>query len=329
MSPIIQNPTTVKKILPTAIAIMGSISNDPVILFGYPFSPYVQKIALLLHVTEVPFKFQEVGPLIPRPELESIGITYRRVPILAVGKDIYCDSKVQQRVILERLAKKQIPTSIHDRAWEEWGFVAFDQTLGLAPGKLMTPEFAKDRGSIYPLLIRPDFDTLRESAVADLHSRLDYLENTVLKDTKYIGGNEITLATIHAIWGVRWDLHGLEDQPPGLGETHPAVGKSRFPKVHGLIDSLPLPEFKHISFDEAKEQIFASRYTSEITGLLKDEPTEIQVGTPVTADSLGSEPRKHPVHGKLYATDGYEFVLEVPTGLRIHFPRESTILRKA
>lgn len=99
--------------------------------------------------------------------------------------------------------------------------------------------------------------------------------------------------------------------------------------MHGLIDSLPLPEFKHISFDEAKEQIFASRYTSEITGLLKDEPTEIQVGTPVTADSLGSEPRKHPVHGKLYATDGYEFVLEVPTGLRIHFPRESTILRKA
>lgn len=217
---------------------MGNIGNEPIILFGYPFSPHVQKIALLLHITEVLFKFQEVETLIPRPELESIGITYRRVPILAVGKDIYCDSKVQQRVILERLAKKRIPTSIHvsirtlgsgrgketivddgrqDRAWEEWGFVVFDQTLGLAPGKLMTPEFAKDRGSIYPLLIRPDFATLRESAIAELHSRMDYLENTALAETAYIGGEEITLATIHAIWGIRWDLHGLEDQRKCLG----------------------------------------------------------------------------------------------------------------
>ncbi|CZT18046.1 uncharacterized protein RCC_03884 [Ramularia collo-cygni] len=308
---------------------MGSTSNAPVILFGYPFSPYVQKISLLLHLTEVPFEFQEVGPLIPRPELESIGITYRRVPILAVGKDIYCDSKVQQRVILEKLAKKKIPTSIADRAWEEWGFVVFDQTLGLAPGKVMTPEFQKDRGSIYPLLIRPDFDTLRESAIADLYSRLDYLENTVLEKTMYIGGDEITLATVHAIWGIRWDLHGIEDQPPGLGEKHQAVGRERFPKVWRLIDSLPLPDLHKISFEEAKEKIFQSDYTSDVKGLLKDEPTEIPIGTPVTADNLGSDPRKHSVHGKLQATDGYEFVLDVPTGLRIHFPRESVILRRA
>lgn len=63
-----------------------------------------------------------------------------------------------------------------------------------------TPEFAKDRGSIYLLLIRPDFAALRESAIADLHSRLDHVENTVLAETAYIGGEDIIRATIHAIW---------------------------------------------------------------------------------------------------------------------------------
>ena len=47
---------------------------------------------------------------------------------------------------------------------------------------------------------------------------MSYLEDTVLRDTAYIGGNELTLATIHAIWGIRWDLHGADDQPPGVSE---------------------------------------------------------------------------------------------------------------
>lgn len=116
---------------------------------------------------------------------------------------------------------------------------------------------------------------------------------------------------------------------PGLGEAHSSVGRSRFPKVWHLIDSLPLPDLQRITFEEAKEQIFASRFTSSIEGLLRDEPTGIEVGTLVTADNLGSEPHKHPVLGRLYATDGYEFVLDVDSGLRVHFPREGVILRRA
>lgn len=28
----------------------------------------------------------------PRPELRMLGISYRRIPVLAIGNDIYCDS---------------------------------------------------------------------------------------------------------------------------------------------------------------------------------------------------------------------------------------------
>jgi hypothetical protein len=75
------------------------------------FSPIAQKTKLLLTAAGVPFERVDVPNLIPRKDLESIGIHYRRVPILAVGKSIYCDSKVIFDVVLQHLAKNKVPTS--------------------------------------------------------------------------------------------------------------------------------------------------------------------------------------------------------------------------
>lgn len=111
----------------------------------------------------VPFERVDVPPLIPRKELEALGIYYRRVPILAVGKDVYCDSKGIFDVVLNKLAPKNaiarstavsypnLPNfwrmctdrNYQDWAWEEWGFNAFADTLGLAPSALMSDEFVK------------------------------------------------------------------------------------------------------------------------------------------------------------------------------------------
>jgi len=307
---------------------MATASEFPIIQFDYEFSPIAQKTKLLLTAAGVPFERVDVPNLIPRKDLESIGIHYRRVPILAIGKSIYCDSKVIFDVVLQHLAKKKIPTSAADNAWEQWGFNAFADTLSLVPHALNTPAFVKDRQTIYPFLARADFTTLRESGVADLYSRLDYLENVALEHGAYIGGAELSVADIHALWGVRWDLHGLESQPPGLGATESILGKEEFPKVWRLLESLPLPAPKVISFEEAKEKIFQSGYFSTLESVWEKEPTGIKAGAEVTVDTLGSEPYRHPVKGKLVGTSKREIVIEVPEGLRLHFPREGQILRE-
>lgn len=38
----------------------------------------------------------------PRPDLNALGVQYRRIPILTIGKDIYCDS----RLILQKLEER-------------------------------------------------------------------------------------------------------------------------------------------------------------------------------------------------------------------------------
>ncbi|KAI5366271.1 putative Thioredoxin-like superfamily [Septoria linicola] len=278
---------------------------------------YAQKTKLLLTASGVPFERVEVPNVLPRRDLESIGITYRRVPILAVGKDIYCDSKVIFDV---------------DNAWEQWGFNAFADTLGLAPSALMTPAFVTDRKTIYPLLARSDFNTLRPSALADLISRLTYLEHTVFPHSPgpFLFGAEVTVAAIHAFWGVRWDSQASHANPPGMGAgvTEPQVSREKFPRVWRMIDALPLPKAKIISFAEARGKIEASTYFSELESVQVDEPTGIKKGADVTVDALGSDVSRHPVHGKLVATSTKEIVIEVPTGLRLHFPREGQILRE-
>jgi glutathione S-transferase len=155
------------------------------------------------------------------------------------------------------------------------------------PHELNSPAFVKDRQTIYPFLARSDFTTLRESGIADLYSRLDYLENVALADSAYIGGDRLSVADIHAIWGVRWDLHGLESNPPGLGAKESILGKEEFPKVWRLLESLPLPQPKMISFEEAKAKIFGSEYFSKAESVWEKEPTGIKAGTEVTVDSLG------------------------------------------
>ena len=65
-----------------------------IILFGYDQSPYFQKLKLILLFKELPFKLVKVSRILPRPELTSLGINYRRIPILSIGGSVYCDTAV-------------------------------------------------------------------------------------------------------------------------------------------------------------------------------------------------------------------------------------------
>lgn len=59
----------------------------------------------------------------PRPILESLGITYRRVPIVSVGKDVYCDNQAILRGLQETFKDKALATSPSDYAYETLGYV--------------------------------------------------------------------------------------------------------------------------------------------------------------------------------------------------------------
>ncbi|PPQ63867.1 hypothetical protein CVT24_009493 [Panaeolus cyanescens] len=75
----------------------------PVILYGYQTSPYAHKIQNILTLKKIPYKRVNVANILPRPELkELLGIPYRRIPVLAIGNDVYCDTNIIVPVLERR-----------------------------------------------------------------------------------------------------------------------------------------------------------------------------------------------------------------------------------
>lgn len=85
--------------------------------------------------------------VLPRPDLEAIGVQYRRIPVLAIGCDMYCDTSLICKVVQERY--HALATNPADKAYEAFGIALFAQCLPVMPTKMLTPDFVKDRETIF------------------------------------------------------------------------------------------------------------------------------------------------------------------------------------
>ena len=67
----------------------------PVVLFGYESSAFTWKVRIALRLKQIPYTFVTVESMMPRPKLrQAFNLTYRRIPILAIGRDVYCDTSL-------------------------------------------------------------------------------------------------------------------------------------------------------------------------------------------------------------------------------------------
>ena len=128
-------------------------AQPQMIIFDYDFSPYATKIRMLLALSGLPYKRCDVPPVLPRPQLESLGITYRRIPVLAIGKDVYCDTSLIVARILElQGAQGRLHQHPAAAAFERWADWAFSAGHVLIPPQMLTPDWIKDRETIFRTL---------------------------------------------------------------------------------------------------------------------------------------------------------------------------------
>lgn len=72
------------------------------ILHHYPLSPFAEKVRRVLAYKRLPWRAVEQPIMAPKPHLTPLTGGYRRIPVLQLGADIYCDTALILRV-LERL----------------------------------------------------------------------------------------------------------------------------------------------------------------------------------------------------------------------------------
>ena len=104
---------------------MGSASAPEIITFDYQYAPNAQRARNLLNITKIPYTICEQPFVQPRPILQNLGITYRRVPVNAIGKDVYVDNRVFLDAILEIFRNEkgvmELVRTKHDNAYEAFG----------------------------------------------------------------------------------------------------------------------------------------------------------------------------------------------------------------
>jgi glutathione S-transferase len=73
--------------------------TKPMILHHYPNSPFAEKIRALLGFKGVAWQSVAQPDIMPKADLQALTGGYRRIPVLQIGADVYCDTSLIVQVI--------------------------------------------------------------------------------------------------------------------------------------------------------------------------------------------------------------------------------------
>jgi glutathione S-transferase len=182
------------------------------ILHHYDFSNYSEKVRVALGYKGLSWKSVIVPPVLPKPDLVALTSGYRRAPVLQIGADVYCDT----RLILQELDRRfSAPTYFHAQSlaianavasWAETTF--FRSVMLLAWGTnhdLMPPELFHDR-AVMRGLPTPSQRSVEHAAARNaplVRAQLPYIEKMLADGRPWICGHDFSVADMavyHAIW---------------------------------------------------------------------------------------------------------------------------------
>ncbi len=101
-----------------------------IILHHYDGSPYSEKIRAIFGYKRLAWRSVTSPAILPKPDLLALTGGYRRAPVLQIGRDIYCDTRLMVR-LLDRLHPEPalVPPQLKASCQ---AFAALEQTLFFA-----------------------------------------------------------------------------------------------------------------------------------------------------------------------------------------------------
>jgi glutathione S-transferase len=290
------------------------------ILHHYDTSPFSEKVRLLLGVKGLPWSSVIQPVIMPKPELIPLTGGYRRIPVLQIGADVYCDSQVIMAEIAARAGGIDAAGWVMN-LWADRLFFAVTVPVIFAEVQV-PPEFIADREKLSG---RP-FDAAQMKAAAPYMAAQWRAEaawlDEALTAAPFLAGEAPGLADIAAYMNV-WFLYGAarataERLMAGLYRLE--AWRLRMRALgHGTRSEL------------SPADALADAKAAEPAAYTDHDPHDPQGLAPgarvsVNADDYGRDP----IAGTLVATNTRRVVIarEDPAlgRLNIHFPRVGYVL---
>ncbi|KAL8776736.1 MAG: hypothetical protein Q9213_008155 [Squamulea squamosa] len=320
--------------------------HNDIILFHYPFSPYAKRVIWYLTLRGLEYAQCIQPAALPREDLNALGVKYRRIPILSIGRDIYCDT----RLILQKL-EEQFPSGTLgalepdkkavEKLLEKWTIDGvFPRAAQVIPPEmplLNDPKWVKDREDYMGRSwAKEDIIKGRPEAHVHLREAFELLETTLLADGRHwvLETEKPSLADIEAIWPFCW-LRGMEGAlPPAL------FGKDNFPKVHAWLDRFSgalkaakesAPKVTSLKGAEAVQYITQAEFNESNREVDALDPLALKSEQDVESWPIDSG-FNHRDRGQLVALTRQEIVLKSQTkvghkDVHIHHPRSNFRIR--
>ncbi|KIJ37000.1 hypothetical protein M422DRAFT_50803 [Sphaerobolus stellatus SS14] len=322
---------------------MSSFSHVPEspIYYGYNGSPFVSKLEAVLKLKNIPARRVDVPLTPPRVDILALGIPYRRVPVLAIGKDVYIDTS-----LISEALEKAYPSSpilatdvgLQKAVTKFYDHFLFNLGFDILPWNKTPKSLQEDRKKF---IGRPDIDfdevaTRKELAHSKLASHLAILEEHFSDGRVWYFSTPSPTYTDAGIYAVL-------DWIRSFRATRPVFDSTVFPKTvawFGRLDTLfaAKPPLGKVKGPDAAKEIFSSTFTADLSQIGFDEVEAKRLGLKKGAKVVISPEdsgRDVVTPGVLIALSKQEAVIEteqkgqhVIPSLRVHFPRLGYSIRE-
>ncbi|GJJ08252.1 hypothetical protein Clacol_002462 [Clathrus columnatus] len=301
--------------------------------YHYDGSPFVAKLEALLLLKNISARRVDVPLYPPRPQLLNLlGVPYRRVPVLALGRDLYVDTS-----LLVNVLERRFPENTLFPKHKDGGSIG----LGIQKTLVQTPKALQEDRIKFLGGRQIDFKKLEdklEISHSELSSHLEIL-NEQLSD-----GREWIFDTVTPGFtdvGIYFVLAWIRT----FRKTRPVFDSVQFPHAVAWLDRLEnilkskrsaSPSLlSKVSGEEAAKEILSSEF-EDLSYVGFDEVDAKRLGltremlVAICPDDTGLDV---PTSGKLLALNKTHVVIEVVNpddsskSVRVHFPRLGYVIQ--
>jgi glutathione S-transferase len=297
-----------------------------IILHHYPLSPVAEKVRAGLGLKKLAWRSVEHNRLPDRPELFAMTAGYRRIPVMQIGADIYCDSQCILRELERRFPQPSFfPTGGAGLPWgiSRWTDVEiFNLMFRVAFGPVMDKlpaELVADRSRLY---LGPGADLRRElpeipHALAQIRAHFGWLDGNLADGRKFLTGDQPGLQDVLGHYILWFFTARYEKQAEFLAEFPKLVQWYERTKALGHGTPTPMTAAEAVAVAKAATSIVEPKEDSR-------DPQGLRIGMKVSIRPLTDTGEK-PVTGSVRAVSRDSLVIDHEQALcgpvAIHFPR--------
>lgn len=309
---------------------MAGPAVDQLILHNYDFSNYAEKVRVALGYKDLDWASVIIPPVLPKPDLVPLTGGYRRTPVLQIGADVYCDTRLILKV-LDRLAPQRplFPPAILGMAtavaaWAESDLVrplilyVSGTNQDVMPKELRTDR-AKMRG-----LPEPSAEAITRAARRNaplVRVQIPLIENMLVDGREWICGDEFSVADL-AVYHPLWFITDRTDRLQHELAPYPAI-KAWMARIRAFGHGRSMKVTATNALDIARD---ASPHTS---GRSSPQPEDPELGSLVSIRP--DDYAKDSISGELIFINDTEIAIlthhERVGDVVVHFPRIGYDLR--